>query len=124
MHTQAGVRQRHSRGYRIPRTFATRLSRKAVEPEAAVEVALQEAASTLKASSDSRTRHCSHRNSCVDHPPLHCISVPLQEPVKFDPPPPRAPPVTNCFLFSGVPACSESLYRHALVCVGFTPIAL
>ena len=30
--------------------------------------------------------------------------VPLQEPVKFEPPPPLAPPTTNCVKPSGVPA--------------------
>ena len=33
--------------------------------------------------------------------------VPLYEPVKFDPPPPRAPPTTYGLKFSGVPAWSE-----------------
>ena len=31
-------------------------------------------------------------------------AVPLYEPVQFEPPPPRAPPTTNGFQHSGVPA--------------------
>jgi hypothetical protein len=35
------------------------------------------------------------------------------EPVKFDPPPPRAPPTTNALNASGVPAWSELWYALA-----------
>jgi hypothetical protein len=59
-------------------------------------------------------------------------SVPLQEPVKFEPPPPLAPPVTNALnglplpesVPSGVPAWSELLKERELLCVGFTLSAL
>ena len=63
--------------------------------------------------------------------------VPLNEPVKFDPPPPVAPPITNSLKFSGVPAWSEFLYspeqllelftqswlKTLLSSVGLTPTA-
>jgi hypothetical protein len=50
------------------------------------------------------------------------LPVALYEPVKFDPPPPRAPPVTNCLKLSGVPAWSEFPYALSeLLSTGFTP---
>ena len=47
-------------------------------------------------------------------------SVPLHDPVKFDPPPPVAPPTTDPWNveFSGVPAWSALLYEQALSCIG------
>jgi hypothetical protein len=52
-------------------------------------------------------------------------TVPLKDPVKFEPPPPRAPPMTNDLKASGVPAGSEF---GKLLCVlsstGFTCRAL
>jgi len=51
--------------------------------------------------------------------------VALREPVKFEPPPPRAPPVTNALKFSGVPAWSAFWYTLAMLSsTGFTPRAL
>jgi hypothetical protein len=52
-------------------------------------------------------------------------AVPLYDPVKFEPPPPRAPPTTNDLKFSGVPAWSEFWYALAwLSSTGFTPSAV
>jgi hypothetical protein len=60
-------------------------------------------------------------------------TVPLHDPVKFEPPPPFAPPVTNVlkawpFVLlkpSGVPACSPFGYpAHVLPCEGLTLKAL
>ena len=51
-------------------------------------------------------------------------SVPLHDPVKFEPPPPRAPPTTEDLKFSGVPAWSELLNVQVFVCAAFTPSEL
>ena len=46
--------------------------------------------------------------------------VPLHDPVKFEPPPPRPPPVTHFLsvMFSGVPAWSPPPPMHAFPCDG------
>jgi hypothetical protein len=57
----------------------------------------------------------------LDYGQILMLSVPLHEPVKFDPPPPLAPPITNfshgvlvLFTPSGVPAWSPLLCPHAV----------